>query len=179
MIFNVGGNDGGTAEKVKYNNSKSGLESDNVQGAVDELSDRLGGIKFGVDGNGNYGYIKEGADTVTPFKKSISTKKGSGYTGAPANYSGYPFNKTFNKTDVIFIMGLVCGWSSSTTCKIVTDGTLTNFYNNSSMFSSGQFNNGYVRCAFGMVKNATYVKVQVVTYGTDCSVNIQHFVANN
>lgn len=26
-------------------------------------------IQFGVDENGNYGYIKEGADTVTPFKQ--------------------------------------------------------------------------------------------------------------
>lgn len=28
----------------------------------------LGGIRFGVDENGNYGYIKAGADTVTPFR---------------------------------------------------------------------------------------------------------------
>lgn len=28
----------------------------------------LGGMTFGVDENGNYGYIKAGADTVTPFK---------------------------------------------------------------------------------------------------------------
>lgn len=27
-----------------------------------------GSIRFGVDSNGNYGYLKEGADTVTPFK---------------------------------------------------------------------------------------------------------------
>lgn len=34
----------------------------------DSLTDRLGGIAFGVDADGNYGYIKAGADTVTPFK---------------------------------------------------------------------------------------------------------------
>lgn len=27
-----------------------------------------GSIRFGVDGDGNYGYYKAGADTVTPFK---------------------------------------------------------------------------------------------------------------
>lgn len=27
----------------------------------------LGGVSFGVDESGNYGYIKDGADTVTPF----------------------------------------------------------------------------------------------------------------
>ena len=36
------------------------------------LTDSLGGITFGVDADGNYGYIKAGADTVTPFKsKSV------------------------------------------------------------------------------------------------------------
>lgn len=28
-------------------------------------------FKFGIDSNGNYGYIKEGADTVTPFSKTL------------------------------------------------------------------------------------------------------------
>lgn len=38
-------------------------------GAVKELNNSLGGLQFGVDENGNYGYIKIGADTVTPFKQ--------------------------------------------------------------------------------------------------------------
>ena len=33
-----------------------------------------GEIRFGVDGNGNYGYIKAGADTVTPFKNPTGNK---------------------------------------------------------------------------------------------------------
>ena len=28
----------------------------------------MGGLKFGIDSDGNYGYIKAGADSVTPFK---------------------------------------------------------------------------------------------------------------
>ena len=32
------------------------------------ISDDLNGISFGIDDEGNYGYIKAGADTVTPFK---------------------------------------------------------------------------------------------------------------
>ena len=32
----------------------------------------LGGIRFGVDKDGNYGYKKVGADTVTPFKSGDS-----------------------------------------------------------------------------------------------------------
>lgn len=34
-----------------------------------ELMTSLGGMTFGVDAAGRYGYIKAGADTVTPFKK--------------------------------------------------------------------------------------------------------------
>lgn len=42
MIFNVGAGGGAsTADKVKYNNTESGLQSDNVQGAVDELNNSL------------------------------------------------------------------------------------------------------------------------------------------
>lgn len=32
-------------------------------------------FKFGVDGQGNYGYIKEGADTVTPFKSEADIEE--------------------------------------------------------------------------------------------------------
>lgn len=39
------------------------------------LNGLLGGIRFGVDNDGNYGYIKAGADTVTPFKKGGGTIK--------------------------------------------------------------------------------------------------------
>ena len=28
----------------------------------------MGGVKFGIDSKGNYGYIKAGADSVTPFR---------------------------------------------------------------------------------------------------------------
>ena len=38
-------------------------------------------FKFGIDENGNYGYIKDGADTVTPFKSDVSVTGGEGETG--------------------------------------------------------------------------------------------------
>lgn len=41
MIFNVGAGGASNAESIKYDNSLSGLEADNVQGAVDELNDSL------------------------------------------------------------------------------------------------------------------------------------------
>ena len=41
--------------------------------ALKEVNSSLGGLQFGVDENGNYGYIKAGADSVTPFKSGVST----------------------------------------------------------------------------------------------------------
>lgn len=38
----------------------------------EELGSRLGGIRFGIDEDGNYGYKKVGADTVTPFSRDIN-----------------------------------------------------------------------------------------------------------
>lgn len=38
---------------------------------VNQLNNSLGGLQFGIDENGNYGYIKAGADTVTPFKSGF------------------------------------------------------------------------------------------------------------
>ena len=34
-----------------------------------------GKIKFGIDADGNYGYIKDGADSVTPFKSGANIMK--------------------------------------------------------------------------------------------------------
>lgn len=41
MIFNVGAGGASTAEAVQYDNSISGLEATNVQGALDEVTDSL------------------------------------------------------------------------------------------------------------------------------------------
>ena len=55
------------AHNVEYSNTTSGLIATDVQGAIDEVK---GGVpfKFGINSNGEYGYYKAGADTVTPFK---------------------------------------------------------------------------------------------------------------
>ena len=65
------------ANNVKYNNNASNLDATNVQEAIDKLDEsvdtlnsNLGGMKFGIDSNGNYGYIKAGADSVTPFSSN-------------------------------------------------------------------------------------------------------------
>lgn len=71
------------ASYTDYSNTQSGLNATKVQGAIDEVNGNVtnkanlklatsgntatGEIRFGKDGNGNYGYIPEGADTVIPF----------------------------------------------------------------------------------------------------------------
>ena len=42
-----------------------------VANEITSVNNSFGGLKFGIDSDGNYGYIKAGADTVTPFSKDI------------------------------------------------------------------------------------------------------------
>lgn len=60
-------------------------------------------IAFGIDSNGNYGYIKEGADTVTPFKsqKDIDNAYNSGVSAADArvNFSSASYNQGVSDAD--------------------------------------------------------------------------------
>lgn len=45
--------------------------------ALEEKTDKSNvPFRFGIDSNGNYGYIKAGADTVTPFK-TVAKKVGT------------------------------------------------------------------------------------------------------
>ena len=49
MIFNVGAGGASKAEQVKYDNSTSGLNSDNVQGAVDELQESVSDLNDSLE----------------------------------------------------------------------------------------------------------------------------------
>ena len=46
------------------------------------VNNSLGGLSFGIDTDGNYGYYKDGADTVTPFNSGC---KVTGYIYSWAN----------------------------------------------------------------------------------------------
>lgn len=50
-------------KKISFENVMGG-----VQDFVDQATASLNGLAFGTDSAGNWGYIKPGADTVTPFK---------------------------------------------------------------------------------------------------------------
>ena len=73
--------DWGEQVKTKVGTDTLTTTAQDVSGAVNELNSALSDkanvslltsgndhFQFGVDSNGNYGYIKAGADTVTPFK---------------------------------------------------------------------------------------------------------------
>lgn len=62
------------------------------------LSLANGKIKFGIDASGNYGYIKDGADTVIPFKNtSIDT-----ITLYPSGYSATNTTQYTADKDCVF-----------------------------------------------------------------------------
>lgn len=59
---------GGTTGQVLKKNSSTLYDAGWGDVESVEMASSAGAIRFGVDGDGNYGYIKVGADTVTPFK---------------------------------------------------------------------------------------------------------------
>lgn len=68
---------GGEAENIVYDNTNSGLDSTNMQDAIDELNSNLDGISFVVDSTGKItGYTTNtgGADTVFPFSSDEMNK---------------------------------------------------------------------------------------------------------
>lgn len=56
-------------------------------------------FQFGVDSDGNYGYIKAGADTVTPFLKKVGI--GDFYKQTPTNL---PANEALPKTGLTLVL---------------------------------------------------------------------------
>lgn len=67
---------------------------------IDRLNSDLGGVRFGVDTSGNYGYYKAGADTVTPFRNAAII-----FTGSPVSMKNYT-NQWEKLTAADFIVGV-------------------------------------------------------------------------
>ena len=68
--------------------------------ALKEVNSSLGGMKFGIDSNGNYGYIKAGADTVIPFNSDfelIFGKANNSHGGGSASVT-FEYTATENTT---------------------------------------------------------------------------------
>lgn len=65
-------------------------------------------FRFGIDANGNYGYYKDGADTVTPFKTVVNLGTGTSFN--VSNITGY---KKFTKDNFYIVCTSASGSSSS------------------------------------------------------------------
>jgi len=70
-------NSGNPSVKISISRTGGGgapYDDTELRGRIETLEDDVDTIeenvpfKFGIDENGNYGYYKEGADSVTPFK---------------------------------------------------------------------------------------------------------------
>lgn len=75
---------------------------------VNRLTESLNGFRFGVDSNGNYGYYKAGADTVTPFlgwgfNEKIYTKLIKNTTSKNTNQT-YQFTYTVESNGYLYGM---------------------------------------------------------------------------
>ena len=99
---------------------------------IEEQNNNLNGFKFGIDSNGNYGYYKAGADSVTPFKKQseIDAAYNNGYNagynvGKPKSiwegyiggYAGAPWSVQVSTSNGNFIIEEISCW-------VVTGGSL-------------------------------------------------------
>lgn len=80
-VIDVRGGGGGgtvTVDSVLSTTSTNPVQNRIITNEINSVKNNLksGNIefKFGVDSNGNYGYYKTGADTVTPFKNPIGEK---------------------------------------------------------------------------------------------------------
>lgn len=83
-------------------------------------------FQFGVDSDGNYGYIKAGADTVTPFKsaeeKSYTLALGQNKTGPSLSLALYA---KLNKGDTVVLnINLGSEISSDKLDGVTVDGTM-------------------------------------------------------
>ena len=100
--------------------------------AIKELNSSLGGLSFGIDTNGNYGYYKDGADTVTPFKKG-SVKKFASSTLTYYRSGTYTFTRNisseyseYNKLTVNDIIGGIDSVSAGSTSDLTRKGSASN-----------------------------------------------------
>lgn len=156
-----------TAKNTSYDNTTSGLEATNLQDAVDEisaeigisegsegsLSDRVDALedktseidsnlpfKLGIDQNGNYGYYKAGADTVTPFKL--------GYEDTPATATSAQLAKGYTAwvngkliTGTAITVNTDSGYVILSSSNINTGKELTGGWTPSGEFGVGTYGN--------------------------------------
>ena len=123
MILNVGAGGASTAEAVQYDNSKSGLEADNVQGALDEATDSLtfpDGTKYYADiQDGKHGFNTDpnrGADTFHPFRNTDDYYHCQVWTKSSTTNAEVSITETYTaETDCTLAITIVDYWERNLT----------------------------------------------------------------
>ena len=99
-----------------------------VKNQFNEQNKNMGGLRFGVDSNGNAGYIKAGADSVIPFKSGVSVFHGLiGGTGS-TDTKTYTFDRDSDNVYVVYGHGVYYGISINGT-KITLSANGATFQN--------------------------------------------------
>ena len=121
------------------------------------LADSLGGITFGVDDNGNYGYIKVGADTVTPFKnKGVIYNIGTYNPNTPTTFNLKGIAGWENFKNDNFLIGF--GYTQMSTGNGAAANLTCNYNQNTGILTiTNTISNGY----FGNCFYPVYLLVDV------------------
>ena len=126
------------AKNIEYDGSETGLGA-TVQQAIDKIDEKIP-FKFGIDSNGNYGYVKEGADSVIPFKRDMKN--------VIIQFNGSSIkNLTIGKTYFI-AMG---NFQSTKNTGTISAGAEV-LYSSNWVGSSGAYNNYYYMGRFYIAK---------------------------
>ena len=81
------------------NTSTVQAELDNVQDAIDSVDNKFGGLRLGVDGDGNCGYYKAD-DSFVPFKSKDYAVFTMTFDDADQNLSSGNKTKTYNISSI-------------------------------------------------------------------------------
>lgn len=86
------------SDNIDANSNSIGVNSNNIITLNNKVP-----FSFGVDANGNYGYIKDGADTVTPFKKEVPYLYNVPTVDESRNYIYLDYNNSIAKAKKVLI----------------------------------------------------------------------------
>ena len=129
---------------------------------------------------------KGGADAVSkklgePGASDVTITDGSGKSGYMSNFNGTWYTINCTSSDIVFVASVSCNSNASPSNSILTDGTLKSLCNNTKIYSSGSGWNdgkGAAVFSFGYIKNATYVKINTYSYGTDGNAIVKYFIVS-
>lgn len=116
--------------------------------------DSIKEIKFGVDADGNYGYYKDGADTVTPFKSGDDTVSIDIYEYMKFNYN--PITLSF-KVSRYYKLEVAFDYENYDNNEVIFGNTSNNYTPHMTMYN-GRYYYGYAgEQSFGSATSGKHV----------------------